>query len=156
MKSTTATRNADALAERQERVKELTEKLENGVKAVFASEDYARYVDAMAKFHHYSVGSCLLIYFQCPEASAVAGYTTWKRLGRTVKKGEKVIQILAPCPTTLLVEQNKLDAQGQTILGPDGQPETESTLLKLQRFKIVYVFDVSQTEGKELPSLGVD
>ncbi len=156
MRKTAAARNADALVERQERVKALTEKLENGVKAIFESEDYARYLEAMSKFHHYSFGNCLLIFFQCPEASAVAGYTTWKRLGRTVKKGEKGIQILAPCPTTLLVEQNKLDAQGQTILGPDGQPETESTLLKLQRFKIVYVFDVSQTEGKELPSLGVD
>lgn len=156
MRKTAAARNADALAERQERVKALTEKLENGVKAIFESKDYARYLEAMSKFHYYSFGNCLLIFFQCPEASAVAGYTTWKRLGRTVKKGEKGIQILAPCPTTLLVEQNKLDAQGQAILGPDGQPETESTLLKLQRFKIVYVFDVSQTEGKELPTLGVD
>ena len=96
MKNNTTTRNADALAERQERIKALTEKLENGVKAVFASEDYARYLEAMSKFHHYSFGNCLLIYFQCPEAQAVAGYTTWKKLGRSVKKGEKGIQILAP------------------------------------------------------------
>ena len=72
MRSSTATRNADALAERQERIKALTEKLEIGVKAVFASEDYARYLEAMSKFHHYSFGNCLLIYFQCPEAQAVA------------------------------------------------------------------------------------
>jgi antirestriction protein ArdC len=156
MRKTTAARNADALAERQERVKALKEKLENGVKAIFESEDYARYLEAMSKFHHYSFGNCLLIFFQCPEASAVAGYTTWKRLGRTVKKGEKGIQILAPCPFKAMIEQNKLDDRGRIVFGPDGKPETESTLVNLTRFKIAYVFDVSQTEGKELPSLGVD
>lgn len=126
MKNNTTTRNADAQAERQERIKVLTEKLENGVKAVFASEDYARYLEAMSKFHHYSFGNCLLIYFQCPEAQAVAGYTTWKKLGRSVKKGEKGIQILAPCPQKILMEQDKLDAQGNAVIGPDGQPEKES------------------------------
>ena len=156
MRKTTAARNADALAERQERVKELTEKLENGVKAIFESEDYARYLETMSKFHHYSFGNCMLIFFQCPEASAVAGYTTWKKLGRTVKKGEKGIQILAPCPQKILMEQNKLDEQGHVITGADGQPEKESVYVKRQRFKIAYVFDLSQTEGKELPTLGVD
>lgn len=97
MRKTTA-RNADAMAERQERIKELTEKLENGVKDIFESEDYARCLETMLKFHHYSFGSCVLIYFQCPEASAVAGYTTCKELVRTVKKGEEGIQILVPCP----------------------------------------------------------
>lgn len=156
MRKTTAARNADALAERQERVKELTEKLENGVKAIFESEDYARYLETMSKFHHYSFGNCMLIFFQCPEASAVAGYTTWKKLGRTVKKGEKGIQILAPCPQKILMEQNKLDEQGHVIMGADGQPEKESVYVKRQRFKIAYVFDLSQTEGKKLPTLGVD
>ena len=94
MRSSTATQNADALAERQERVKALTEKLENGVKAIFESEDYARYLETMSKFHHYSFGNCMLIFFQCPEASAVAGYTTWKKLGRTVKKGERAYKSL--------------------------------------------------------------
>ena len=89
MRKTTAARNADALAERQEQIRALTEKLESGVKAVFESEDYAKYLEAMSKFHHYSFGNCLLIFFQCPEASAVAGYTTWKKLGRTVKKRRK-------------------------------------------------------------------
>lgn len=156
MRKTTAARNADAQAEKKERIKALTEKLENGVKAVFASEDYARYLEAMSKFHHYSFGNCLLIFFQCPEAQAVAGYTTWKKLGRSVKKGEKGIQILAPCPQKILMEQDKLDAQGNAVLGPDGQPEKESAIIKRQRFKIAYVFDLSQTEGKELPTLGVD
>ena len=156
MRKTTAARNADALAERQERVKALTEKLENGVKAIFESEDYARYLETMSKFHHYSFGNCMLIFFQCPEASAVAGYTTWRKLGRTVKKGEKGIQILAPCPQEELIERNKLDDKGYAIMGADGQPEKERVPVIRQRFKIAYVFDLSQTEGKELPTLGVD
>ncbi len=156
MRKTTAARNADAQAEKRERIKALTDKLENGVKAVFESEDYARYLQAMSKFHHYSFGNCMLIFFQCPQASAVAGYTTWKKMGRTVKKGEKGIQILAPCPFKALIEQNKLDDRGRIVFGPDGQPETESTLVNLTRFKIAYVFDVSQTEGKKLPTIGVD
>jgi len=156
MRKSTAARNADALAERREQIKALTNKLEKGVKAVFESEDYIRYLEAMSKFHHYSFGNCLLIFFQCPEASAVAGYTTWRKLGRNVKKGEKGIQILAPCPQKVYVERNKLDAEGHSIIGPDGQPEKESTLVRRQRFKIAYVFDLSQTEGKELPSFSVD
>ena len=156
MRKTTAARNADTLAERREKVKALTEKLESGVKAVFESEDYTRYLQVMSKFHRYSFGNCLLIYFQCPEASVVAGYTTWKRMGRTVKKGEKGIQILAPCPKNVLVEHDKLDEQGQAVLGPDGQPEKERDIVKYPRYKVAYVFDLSQTEGKELPSLGVD
>lgn len=156
MRKTTAARNADALAERQAQVKALTDKLERGVKAVFESEDYAKYLDAMSKFHNYSFGNCLLIYFQCPEASAVAGYTTWKKLGRSVKKGEKGIQILAPCPQKIIIEQDKLDVLGNAVIGSDGKPEKESTVINRQRFKIAYVFDLSQTEGKELPSIGVN
>ena len=73
---------------------------------------------------------------------ARAGYTTWKKLGRSVKKGEKGIQILAPCPQKILMEQDKLDAQGNAVIGPDGQPEKESAIIKRQRFKIAYVFDM--------------
>ena len=156
MRKTTAARNADAQAEKKERIKALTDKLENGVKEVFESEAYKEYLKTMSKFHRYSFGNCMLIFFQCPGATAVAGYTTWRKLGRTVKKGEHGIQILAPCPFKTMVEQNKMDDHGRFILGPDGQPEKESTLVSLTRFKIAYVFDVSQTEGKELPSLGVD
>ena len=156
MKRSNASKAGDALAEKQERIRELTDRLESGVRAVFESEDYARYLETMSKFHHYSFGNCILIFFQCPEAKAVAGYTTWKKLGRSVKKGEKGIQILAPCPYNILMEQDRLDANGDAIIGPDGQPEKENTVIKRQRFKIAYVFDVSQTEGKELPTLGID
>ena len=156
MRKTTAARNADAQAEKREWIKALTDKLENGVKEVFESEAYKEYLKTMSKFHRYSFGNCMLIFFQCPGATAVAGYTTWRKLGRTVKKGEHGIQILAPCPFKTMIEQNKMDNQGNFVLGADGLPEKVSTLVSLTRFKIAYVFDVSQTEGKELPSLGVD
>ena len=145
MRKTTAARNADAQAEKRERIKALTDKLENGVKEVFESQAYKEYLKTMSKFHRYSFGNCMLIFFQCPSATAVAGYTTWRKLGRTVK-----------CPFKTMIEQNKMDEHGRFILGTDGLPEKESTLVSLTRFKIAYVFDVSQTEGKELPSLGVD
>lgn len=140
------------------RVKALTEQLETGVKAVFESEKYKAYLNAMSKFHHYSFGNVLLILMQCPEASHVAGYTTWKKqFGRTVKKGKHGIQIIAPVQGSRLIKQDRLDPDTQQpVIGPDGLPEKEPVFVSYQSFRVAYVFDVSQTEGKELPSLGVD
>lgn len=145
-------------AETAERVKALTEKLETGVKEVFESEKYKTYLKAMSRFHHYSFGNVMLILMQCPEASLVAGYTTWKKqFGRTVKKGEHGIQIIAPVKRSKLVSQDKLDPDTQQpVMGPDGKPEKEPVFVQYQGFQVAYVFDVSQTEGRELPSLGVD
>ena len=95
--------------ETDERVAELTERLENGVRELYASDSYAQYITAMAKFHHYSFGNALLILFQCPHATNVAGYNTWTQLGRQVKKGEKGIQILAPCNFRATLEREKID-----------------------------------------------
>lgn len=142
--------------ETDERVAELTEKLENGVMELYASDQYAQYISAMTKFHNYSFGNALLILFQCPHASNVAGYGTWKQLGRQVKKGEKGIHILAPCGFRAVLEVEKIDpVTGQTLYGPDGSPLTEKKHVSPNRFKIVTVFDLSQTEGKELPQIGV-
>ena len=142
--------------ETDDRVAELTEQLENGVKDLYASDNYAQYISAMAKFHHYSFGNALLILFQCPHATNVAGYNTWKQLGRQVKKGEKGIMILAPCNFRATLEQEKIDPQtGKTLYGPDGQPLTEKVKIAPNRFKIAHVFDLSQTEGRELPQIGV-
>lgn len=140
------------------RVKALTEQLETGVKAVFESEKYTAYLKAMSKFHHYSFGNVMLILMQCPEASMVAGYTTWKKqFGRTVKKGEHGIMILAPAPYKRLVETEKIDPLTKApILDANGDPVRETDYIVQQNFKVVYVFDVSQTEGRELPSLGVE
>ena len=145
-------------AETAERVKALTEKLEAGVKEVFESEKYKTYLKAMSRFHHYSFGNVMLILMQCPEASLVAGYTAWKKqFGRTVKKGEHGIQIIAPVKRSKLVSQDKLDPDTQQpVIGPDGKPEKEPVFVQYQGFQVAYVFDVSQTEGRELPSLGVD
>ena len=107
------------------RVKALTEQLESGVKAVFESEKYKNYLNAMSRFHHYSFGNVMLILMQCPEASMVAGYTTWKKqFGRTVKKGEHGIMILAPVMGSRLINQDRLNPDThQPIIGPDGEPE---------------------------------
>ena len=139
------------------RVKALTEQLETGVKAVFESEKYKAYLNAMSKFHHYSFGNVMLILMQCPEASMVAGYTTWKKqFGRTVKKGEHGIMILAPAPYKRIVETEKIDPLTKApILDANGDPIRETDYIVQQSFKVVYVFDVSQTEGRELPTLGV-
>lgn len=147
-------RNADTA----EKVKALTDKLETGVKAVFESEQYKAYMKAMAKFHRYSFNNVMLILMQCPNATAVAGFNTWKRqFGRTVKKGESGIQILAPVPYKRIVESVKLDPVTKApVLDANGKPVTETEYVVQQSYKIAYVFDVSQTEGRELPSYGAE
>lgn len=139
-----------------ERLSELTDRLENGIRELYASGRYAEYLAAMSKFHHYSFGNALLILFQCPTATHVAGYNTWKQLGRQVRKGETGIQILAPCGFRATQEREKTDPQtGQPLYGPDGNPLTEKVQMSPNRFKVAYVFDLSQTEGRELPNIGV-
>lgn len=141
-----------------ERLAELTDRLESGIKELYASGRYAEYLSAMSKFHHYSFGNALLILLQCPTATSVAGYNDWKKkFGRQVKRNEKGIQILAPCHFTYLVEYEKKDPDtGRTLYGPDGEPLTERRRENATRFRIATVFDVSQTEGRELPSLVSD
>lgn len=145
-------------AEPDDRLKALTDKLEAGVKEVFESESYKTYLKAMAKFHSYSFGNVMLILMQRPDASLVAGFNKWKKdFGRSVKKGERGIQIIAPVNRRKLVKQERLDpASGKPVLGPDGKPENEPVFVQYQSFRVTHVFDVSQTEGRELPTLGVD
>ena len=140
-----------------ERLAELTEKLENGIQELYASGRYGAYLSAMSKFHHYSFGNALLILLQCPTASRVAGFHTWKKaFGRQVKRGEKGIQILAPCPVRQYVWQEAKDPQtGRPLYNPDGTPKMETSIATVTRFKVAHVFDVSQTEGRELPALAV-
>lgn len=140
-----------------ERLAELTDKLENGIRELYASGRYAAYLSAMSKFHRYSFGNALLILLQCPHATRVAGYTTWKRdFGRNVKRHEKGISILAPCPTKRYIWTEAKDPHtGIVRRNPDGSPIMETSLVTVTRFKVATVFDVSQTEGRELPSIGV-
>lgn len=144
-------------ANRQEQMKEITERLEQGVKELFTSEQYTEYLKAMSKFHHYSFNNTILIAMQKPDASLVAGYQAWqKKFNRHVKRGEKGIQIIAPAPVKEQEEREKIDEKtGEVILKADGQPETEVVEYVVPRFRVTTVFDVSQTEGEPIPSLEV-
>ncbi|WP_298035246.1 LPD25 domain-containing protein [uncultured Dysosmobacter sp.] len=140
-----------------ERMKEITDKLEAGIQALFESERYKNYLTAMSKFHNYSFNNTLLIAMQKPDASLVAGYNKWKDdFERHVKRGEKAIKILAPAPYKVRRQVEKLDASGKTIPGPDGKPLIEEKEITIPAFKVVSVFDVSQTEGREIPDIAVD
>lgn len=139
-----------------DQLKEITDKLEQGVAEVFSSDKYKQFLDTMAKFPRYSVNNNILIMMQKPDAQICQSFTGWKEMGRFVKKGEKGIKIIAPAPYTIQREQNKLDESGRPMMDHDGEPIMESVEIKINAFKVVSTFDVSQTDGKELPSLGVD
>ena len=139
------------------KVKEITAQLEAGVKDLFHSERYQDYLKAMSKFHDYSLNNTLLIVMQKPDASLVAGFNKWRdEFERHVKRGEKGIKILAPAPYKITQEQEKLDPDGKPIIGEDGKPVTEQKEITIPAFKVVSVFDVSQTDGKEIPDIAVD
>lgn len=143
---------------RDDRVREITEQLEKEIKDMFTSEKYMDYLNTMSKFHGYSLNNTLLIAAQNPKASLVAGFKSWeKNFERHVKRGEKGIKILAPSPYTKKVLQEKVNPDtGEIILDKNGNPVKEETEIKLTSFRVVSVFDVSQTEGKELPSIAHD
>ena len=138
-----------------ERMKEITDRLETGIQELFERERYKAYLTTMSKFHSYSFNNTLLIAMQ--GGQLVAGYNKWRDdFHRNVKKGEKAIKILAPAPFKAKKEVQKLDAQGRPVMGKDGKPVTEVQEIQVPAFKIVSVFDVSQTEGEPLPSIGVE
>ena len=138
-----------------DRMKEITDRLETGIQELFESERYKAYLTSMAKFHSYSFNNTLLIAMQ--GGQLVAGYNKWRDdFHRNVKRGEKGIKILAPTPYKVKKEVPKLDEQGQPVMDKDGNPVTEKKEIQVPAFKIVSVFDVSQTEGEPLPSIGVD
>ena len=142
----------------KDRLKEITDRLEQGILEVFESERYKEYLRVMSKFHHYSFNNTMLIALQKPDASLIAGFSAWKNThGRTVKKGEKGIRIIAPAPFKVKQEMEKLDPKtNMPLVGADGNAITEEKEITIPAYKVVSVFDVSQTEGKEIPSIGVD
>ena len=143
---------------RADRIKEITDRLEAGIAALFESEQYKAWLSTMAKFHNYSLNNTLLIAMQKPDATLVAGYQAWKRQhGRQVRKGEKGIQIIAPAPYKGKQKREVIDpGTGRPKLDAQGKPVKEIVEVEYPAFKVATVFDVSQTEGKEIPSIGPD
>ena len=141
-----------------EKVKEITNKLEAGIKALFESEAFKKYLSTVAKFHNYSLNNTILIAMQRPDSTYVAGYTAWKnQFGRQVQKGEIGIKILAPTPYKKQMEVDKVDpSTGQKVMNPDGTAAKELKEIMVPAFKVVNVWDVRQTAGKPLPTIGVD
>lgn len=152
-----ADKNTVYMSEKQ-KVKEITDKLEAGLKELFESEKYKSYLSTMSKFHNYSFNNTLLIAMQKPEATLVAGYQAWqKNFERHVNKGEKAIRILAPAPYKIKEERDKLDpVTGEMMFDENGMPQKEETEVTIPAFCAVSVFDVSQTDGKPIPELEVN
>lgn len=141
-----------------EKVKAITDQLEAGIKALFESDAFKNYLSTLSKFHDYSLNNTILIAMQKPDATLVAGYTAWqKQFGRQVQKGETGIKILAPTPYKKKMEVDRIDpATGKAVLNPDGSRAKELKEIMVPAFKVVNVFDVSQTDGRPLPTIGVD
>ena len=152
-----ADKNTVYMSEKR-KVKEITDKLEAGLKELFESEKYKSYLSTMSKFHNYSFNNTLLIAMQKPEATLVAGYQAWqKNFERHVNKGEKAIRILAPAPYKIKEERDKLDpVTGEMMFDENGMPQKEETEVTIPAFRAVSVFDVSQTDGKPIPELEVN
>ena len=146
------------MAEKQtqrDRIKEITDGIEQGIKDMFNSDNFRQYLRTMSRFHHYSLNNIILIQQQCPHATHVAGFTKWKNeFGRNVRKGEKGIKILAPAPVRKKIEMTKIDPDTQMAAKDEnGNDIVEEKEIKLPFFKVVSVFDVSQTDGRPLPAI---
>ena len=139
----------------KEKLKEITDGIEQGIREVFESDKYRDYLETMSRFHSYSVNNTMLIYMQKPDATLVAGFNRWRdKFGRNVVKGSKGIKIIAPTPFRKKVEEQRLDPDTKMpVFDKDGKPVMEEKTVQIPMFKPVTVFDVSQTEGKELPEL---
>lgn len=142
----------------RERLKEITDGIEQGIQELFQSEKYQQYLRTMSRFHRYSVNNTMLIYLQKPDATLVAGFNKWRdQFGRSVNKGEHGIKIIAPTPYKKKIQAEKLDPDTQLpMLDADGKVITEEKEVKIPMYKPVTVFDVSQTSGKPLPELASD
>ena len=142
----------------KERLKEITDSIEQGIQSLFQSDRYAQYLRTVSRFHRYSVNNTMLIYMQKPEATLVAGFNKWRdQFSRNVMRGEKGIKIIAPTPFKKKIEEEKLDPDTKApVLDADGKVIMEEKEIKIPMYKVVSVFDVSQTEGKPLPTLAND
>ena len=139
----------------KDRLKEITDSIERGIEELFDSDRYKQYLQTMSRFHNYSLNNVMLISMQRPDATHVAGYGKWQSaFSRHVKKGEKGIKIIAPTPYKKKVEEMLIDPDTkQPLRGPDGELLKQEVEVVIPRFRAVTVFDVSQTDGKPLPTL---
>lgn len=144
--------------EKRQEIEKITKELDEQVGKIFDSENYKKYLKTMSKFHNYSFNNTLLIALQRPDASLVAGFNAWKNnFHRNVKRGEKGIKILAPAPVKKETEVEMLDpVTNKRVLDEHGNPRMETVQVTIPLYKVAYVYDVAQTEGEELPSLGVN
>lgn len=140
---------------RKAEMEEITTKLEKGVKDIFTTDEYKNYLNFCAKLPRYSVNNQILIMLQRPDATMCQSFGGWKDINRFVRKGEKGIRILAPAPYKMQKEQDKTDASGRTILDKDGEPVKETVEITVNAFKPVSTFDISQTEGEPVPTVGI-
>lgn len=157
-KKTEVTQETEGKKTNKQRLKDITDSIENGIKELFDSDKYKQYLQTMSRFHRYSVNNQMLIYMQNPNATLVAGYNKWHdQFGRNVKKGEKGIKIIAPTPFKKKIEETKLDPDTKLpMLDENGKPVTEEKEVQIPMFRVVSVFDVSQTAGKPVPQLASD
>lgn len=136
------------MAQSQQKIREITDKLEEGIKDLFESENYINYLKCMSKFTDYSFNNTLLIAIQRPDSSLVAGYKKWEEMGRYVRKGEKGIKILAPC---IYKKEKETEAEPDICESDNDKPKESEKVLT--GFRVVSVFDISQTEGEPLPTI---
>ncbi|MCD7712395.1 MAG: ArdC family protein, partial [Firmicutes bacterium] len=148
-------KNESYAEQNKARLKEITDSIETGIRELYQSDRYRRYLTTMSRFHRYSVNNQMLIYLQKPDATLCAGFHKWRdQFGRNVKKGEKGIKIIAPTPLKKKIEQEKLDPDTRLpILDRDGNVVMEEKMVQIPFYRVVTTFDVSQTEGKPLPEL---
>ncbi len=143
--------------EKRQEIEKITKELDEQVGKIFDSENYKKYLKTMSRFHNYSFNNTILIALQRPDASLVAGYNAWKdKFHRNVKRGEKGIKVLAPAPIKKETEVEMVDpVTKKRILDDQGNPKMEKVQVTIPMYKVAYVYDVAQTEGEELPSIGV-
>ena len=148
----------EQISENKKKLAEITAGIEKGIQDLWQSDRYKQYLQVMSRFHRYSVNNTMLIFMQNPDASLVAGYKKWeKNFARHVKRGEKGIQIIAPTPFKKKVEEEKLDPDTKApMLNEDGTVMMEEKEITIPMYRVVSVFDVSQTDGKPLPTLAAD
>ena len=146
---------ADRKENQQAALKDITDSIENGIKELFQSDKYKEYLQTMSRFHRYSVNNQILIHMQKPNATHVASFSRWRdQFGRNVKRGEKGIKIIAPTPYKKKIEETKLDPDTKLpMLDDNGDVIKVEKEVQIPMFRVVYTFDVSQTEGKPLPQL---